>query len=613
MGPRLSQIWSRILYRSGERRSLRDIAAIGRQAVRLYGWQGAFDRLRHYGEVPDPNASYASWCERHTPDAAVLEAMAADASRFAFQPLISVVIPVWNTEPRWLEAAVESVRRQVYTRWEVCIADDASDLPATIDALRRLQNDPRIKITRLDRNSGISAASNAALTTASGEFIALLDHDDELTPDALFRMVRLVNDNLDADLIYSDEDKLDLQGRRCDPFFKPDWSPELLHSYMYTCHLTMLRKAIVDRVGGFRVGYEGAQDYDLTLRVARETTRIHHVPHILYHWRKVPGSAAAVVDAKPWALDKARKALEDDVAARGFDAVVAKGAAPGLFRVKFNIEDRPLVTIVVPTDDRSRSLGGRSVPLLPNCLRSIVEKTGYTNYEILVVDNGTMSPATEDFLRSVPHRRVTYRSEGAFNFAKKLNFAVRHANGSQLLLLNDDVEVVDREWLTALLEHSQRPEIGAVGAKLLFPDGRLQHAGLLIGVCGIAAHAFHTQPGESPGYGNSALVVRNYSAVTGACMMTRRDVFEKVGGFNERLPIDFNDVDYCMRVGAAGLRVVYTPYAQLVHLEAGTIDRSTQDAREADEMRRTWGQALERDPYYNPNLTTRYPDFRLGD
>jgi GT2 family glycosyltransferase len=613
MAAYLSQIWSRIRYRLGEPRTLREIATIGRQAVRLYGWQGAFNRLRQYGEIPDSNASYASWCERHTPNESAFAAMAAEAGRLAHQPLISVIMPVWNTDSRWLDAAVESVRRQVYTRWELCIADDASDVPATLDSLRGLDGDPRIRITRLDRNSGISAASNAALSTATGDFIILLDHDDELTPDALFRMVSLLNEDRAADLIYSDEDKLDLEGRRCDPFFKPDWSPELLLSYMYTCHATMIRRAVVQRAGGFRIGYEGAQDYDLTLRVARETSRIRHVPHILYHWRKVPGSAAAEVNAKPWALEKARKALEDDVAARTLDATVLPGDAPGLFRVKFHVRNRPLVTIVVPTDDRSRNVAGRMVQLLPNCLRSIVDKTDYANYEILVVDNGVMSSSTESFLAKVPHRRVTYTADGPFNFARKLNFSVRHANGSQLVILNDDVEVSVPEWLAAMLEHSQRPEIGAVGAKLFFPDGRLQHVGLLIGVCGVAAHAFHTQPGQSAGYGNSAIVVRNYSAVTGACMMTRRQVFEKVGGFNERLLVDFNDVDYCLRVRQGGFRVVYTPYAQLVHFEAGTIGRTTQSPAELAEMRRLWGPTLLRDPYYNPNLTTEYADYRLGD
>jgi GT2 family glycosyltransferase len=593
------------------RRSLSELTRATRTQLRQAGIRGAFRKI---GQLRDANESaklYRQWVHRHTLTADQLAQMAKDAAALPYQPLISIITPVYNTDPVLLRACIDSVRRQAYPHWELCLADDASDSAETAAVLREYGDDSRIKITRLAVNSHISIASNAALALAGGEFVAMLDHDDELPADALFEVARFLGDHRDADVIYTDEDKLDVNGQRCDPFFKPDWSPELFVSYMYTCHLMVYRRSLVNAIGAFRAGFEGAQDYDLGLRASEHTTRIHHVPKVLYHWRKIPGSAAAEVEAKPYALINARRALEDHVARRALPAEVVPGEAPGLFRVKHRITDQPLVSLLVLTDDRTRELNGRRVRLLPNALSSVVQKTAYQNYEIVVVDNGNLSEESRAFLATVPHRRVSYAYKGAFNFAHKLNFSVPHAHGSQLVFFNDDLEVIASEWLTAMLEYSQQPEIGAVGAKLFFPDGRLQHIGALLGVCGVTAHAFHMHPGWSTGYAGSAIVPRNYSAVSAACMMTRREVFEGVGGWNERLAIDFNDVDYCLRVGRAGYRVVYTPYAQLFHLESGSHGPRTQNPRELEEMRRTWSAVLERDPYYNPNLTRDFPDYRL--
>jgi GT2 family glycosyltransferase len=593
------------------RRSPAELMRATRAQLRQSGIRGAFRKVGQLRDGDEAAKLYRLWVARHTLSAEQLAQMAIDAEGLAYQPLISVITPVYNTDPGLLRACIESVRRQAYPNWELCLADDASDSAETAAVLREYGNDPRIKITRLAVNAHISAASNAALAMAGGEFVAMLDHDDELPADALFEVARYLGDHLDADVIYTDEDKLDMAGQRCEPFFKPDWSPELFVSYMYTCHLMVYRRSLVNDIGAFRLGFEGAQDYDLGLRASEHTTRIHHVPKVLYHWRKIPGSAAAVVDAKPYALQNARRALEDHIARRGQAAEVVPGEAPGLFRVKHRITGQPLVSLLVLTDDRTRDLQGRRVRLLPNALASVVQKTAYANYEIVVVDNGNLSEESRAFLETVPHRRVSYAYEGAFNFAHKLNFSVPHARGSQLVFFNDDLEVISSEWLTAMLEYSQQPEIGAVGAKLFFPDGRLQHIGAVLGVCGVTAHAFHMHPGWSTGYAGSAIVPRNYSAVSAACMMTRREVFEAVGGWNERLAIDFNDVDYCLRVRQAGHRVVYTPYAQLFHLESGSHGPRTQNPRELEEMRRTWSAVLARDPYYNPNLTRDFPDYRL--
>jgi len=582
-------------------------------ALRTYGMGGVYRRIRSAGGPPTNQQRYSEWIARNTRGASGLAALAGEIATWPLQPRISIITPVYNTDPVWLRACIESVRRQVYPHWELCLADDASTAVGTREVLREYEVDPRIRVCWLPQNVHISRASNAALEQATGEYVALLDHDDELAPDALAEMTRAINASPDADVLYSDEDKLDPGGVRCDPFMKPDWSPEHFLSSMYTCHFTVVRRSLVDDVQGFREGFEGAQDYDLWLRLSERTGRIVHVPRVLYHWRKIPGSAAASPIAKPYAVEAARRALEEHVARRGIDATVEPGIAVGLWRVRRRIQGEPRVTVVVPTDGRSAEMRGGRVDLLVNCLQSVVARTTYAHYDILVVDNGTLSPEALAFLQDVPHRRVTYSYEPPFNFSHKLNFSARHAAGDHLVILNDDIEVIDGEWMTALLEFSQDPEIGAVGGKLLYPDGRLQHIGVVTGVCGIAAHVFHQADGQSTGYAGSAMTIRNYTAVTGACMMTRRQVFEEVGGFNERLRVDFNDVDYCLKVRRAGYRIVYTPYARLYHHESGSFGERRQRAEEIDEMRAAWGSTLTSDPYYNVNLTADFPDCRLRD
>ena len=557
------------------RRRVPEITRLALGAIRRDGLRKTIGRLRT-ADGADPRVSYAEWAAKHALTADGRERLRAEVAALSHQPLISVITPVYNTRAKWLRAAVESVRQQVYGRWELILADDAStsaETRRTLDEYRTI--DPRIKIVQLATNSHISAASNAALEAATGEFIALLDHDDELPADALAEVARYIDAHPDVDFIYTDEDKLDLGGARCDPYFKPDWSPEHFLNFMYTNHLMVLRRALVERVGRFRLGFEGSQDYDLALRVVSVSDRVGHIPKVLYHWRRVPGSAAAEASAKPWALAAGRRALVEHVGRIGLDAEVLDGAGPGLVHVKRRIHGQPLISIVVTTDDRQRMVDGRSIALLPTAIRSIRQKTLYPNYEIVIVDNGRLSDATRDFLKTVPHRRVSYTIEGDFNFAHKLNFSVRHATGEHLVLLNDDVEIISSNWLNAMLEYSQDPAIGAVGAKLYFGDGRLQHAGIVLGVSGLAAHVFHQAPGHHPGYAGSTIGPRNYSAVTAACLMTRRGVWDEVGGFNEQLAIDFNDVDYCLKVRRAGYRVVFTPYAELFHYESTSHGQRT--------------------------------------
>jgi glycosyltransferase involved in cell wall biosynthesis len=390
---------------------------------------------------------------------------------------------------------------------------------------------------------------------------------------------------------------------------------------MYTCHFMVARRDLVAAVGGFRAGYEGAQDYDLVLRMldrlGEPTTAIHHIPRILYHWRKLPESTASAGAAKPWAIDAGRRALDDYVRRHDLDAEVQPGGATGLYRIRRAIRGRPLVSIVIPTSGKPTRRDGRTLDMLAQAIRSIVQGTSYDNYELIIVLSGVpggdhrLAESSLRALEGTRHQIVPCERVGLFNFAASINAGAGAARGDHLLLLNDDIEVIMPEWLSAMLELSQEAAIGAVGPKLLYPDGRLQHIGIVLGVAGVAAHPFHQHPGVSPGYAGSAMIVRNYSAVTGACLMTRRELFETIGRFDERFPSDFNDIDYCLRLRQAGYRIVYTPWAQLYHHESASFGIRRQDYAALAEMRRRWGALIDNDPFYNPNLTRDFPDYRL--
>lgn len=541
-------------------------------------------------------------------------------ARMTETPVISIVMPVYNVESRWLNAAVDSVRNQFYPHWQLCIADDGSTLPATRETLDAIEaiGDDRIVITRLDANQGIAGASNAALGLATGDYVGLLDHDDELTRDALLEMVRQILQKR-PDMLYSDEDKLDEQGRHIDPHFKPDFSPDYLLSNNYVCHFSVLKRSLVERIGGFRNGFDGAQDFDLVLRAAETATNIVHVPQVLYHWRRVPGSTAVTSAAKPESSVAGRRALIDAMKRRGEPASVEPGPFPNTFRVRRSIIDTPLVSILIPFRDKPA--------LLVSCVTSILERTDYRNYEIIGIDNGSVDAETKSARAALEKRdsRVRFLDfDAPFNYSAINNFAASQSNGEHLLMLNNDTEVISAEWLRAMLEHSQRPEVGVVGAQLLYPDRSLQHAGVIIGLGGVAGHSHLMLPSGHPGYFSRPRLIQNLSAVTFACAMTRRDVFEQLGGLNDKeLTVAFNDIDYCLRAREAGYLVVYTPYASLFHRESKTrgLDVSPQKrarfSAEIDYMQsRHAGVFKHGDPYYNPHLSLLenfQPDFRYAD
>jgi GT2 family glycosyltransferase len=608
-------IWGQPMI--AERRPLGEMAGRQIEIVRSLGWRTAAGRIVRVlrGAPPHPFVMYDAWFREQARLAREGRDVAADLARLSYRPRISVLTPVYNTPPDLLRRMVDSVREQWYPDWQLCLADDASTKPETRAALDAIDGtDPRIHVVRQPQNGGISAATNAALAVADGEFVALLDHDDEITPDALLEVVELLNRHPDADVVYSDEDKLDFDGTHVEPFFKPDWAPEYLNSTMFLGHLVVYRRSLIEEAGRFRSAFDGSQDYDVALRVAERTNRIHHVPRVLYHWRKIQGSAAATTEAKPWGLQAARRALVDHASRLPMRATIEDQPGDGFWRMRFEIVGTPKVSVLVPSDGRVRDMpsGRRDMPLA--CLRSIVERTEYENYEIVFADNGRISDELARFIANEPHvRRVVYEAKGPFNFAAKLNFIARHATGDHLLLLNDDTEVIAGEWMRAMLEFSQQREIGAVGAKLLFPDGRLQHTGVVVGIGGGACHVLSGAPGDTPGYYGGSWIVRNYSAVTGACCMTRREIFESLGGFDERFATDFNDVDYCLRVREAGYRIVVTPFATLYHFEGATFGSREHvvNPQEVRLMSERWAGVIAHDPYYNPNLTRTALDYSL--
>ncbi len=584
------------------RRRYADLALGAVRYAGIYG-VGAFSRRlsrlgRHQGIT---TKDYQRWIGLKEPRAEDFAAMHDSAAGFAYRPLISIITPVYNTKPEELRARIESVRNQVYDNWELCLYDDASKRPATRDLLREYAAlDARIKVKFAGENRGIALASNEALALATGEFIALLDHDDELAPHALFEVVRVLQDQQDDDIFYSDEDKLDRHGMRCEPFFKPDWSPELLQSFMYTCHFSVFRKSLMDELGGFRKGFEGSQDYDLMLRATEHTRRVAHIPKVLYHWRKSAESAAGSAMAKPYATASAKRALSESLKRRGVVGEVRDGHWPTFYRVRYAVNPER-VSIIIPTRDNMK--------VLRKCIESIERKTKYPDYEIIVVDNNSSAPDALAYLASLRHKVVPVPEP--FNYSRINNVAARHATGRYLLLLNNDTEVISPDWISALVEFGQQDEVGIVGAKLLYPNRTIQHAGVTLGICGgVAGHSLLQLPADSSYYFGFAGAVRNCSAVTAACMLVRRDVFDKVGGLDEGIPVAFNDVDFCLRVLREGYRIVYQPYALLYHHESKTRGYGI-DPVDIERMQQRWGTSLLEDRYYNPNLTLDSTDYTL--
>lgn len=583
--------------------------------------EAVWERYNHLFSQQDHTAmAYADWIQeveaRHIPDH---QTQLTQAAEWQYTPSVSVILPTWNTPPELLRECIESVLAQGYPHWELCIADDASTRPETRSILTEYERrDSRIRVTWRPDNGHISAASNSALELARGEFIALLDHDDRLAPHALWTIVEALQKRPQAQLVYSDEDKINPEGQRCDPHLKPDWMPDLLRSQNYISHLGVYRRSLVLAAGGFRCGLEGSQDHDLVLRCVEHIENpldIVHVPHVLYHWRMAEGSTAQSHDAKNYASVAGQRAVQDHFD-RCHPGVRVETVAPGIYRPIWPCPAKPpKVSLIIPTRDRH--------DLVRTCVESILQLTTYRDFEVLVVDNQSSCPITLAYLDKLAgdqaERVRVLRWDRPFNYSAINNFAADQASGEILGLVNNDIEVISPHWLDEMVSHAVRPDIGCVGAKLYYPDDTLQHGGVVLGVGGVANHLMRGLPRQSPGYFGRLWTVWNPSAVTAATLLLRRDVWSSVGGLDaDSLPVAFNDVDLCLKVGALGLRNLWTPHAELFHHESvsrgadTTPEKRARFLGEVETMRTRWGNLLDHDPAYHPALTRVREDCSLA-
>jgi GT2 family glycosyltransferase len=607
LGLTLSEAFAHHVYTNSKKRSTA-AAFIRRLFLRLDPRRGStradiYNGLSFRSEAGEPpryrfEKSAQPYCYLPPRRPADLEARLA---ALRTRPRFSILTPVYNVERRFLEAAVASVTAQWYPDWELILIDDAGTDPGTRAGLEAI-SDPRITVGRNPENRGIAGTTNAALARAQGDYVVFLDHDDELTPDCLYELA-LAIDRTGADFLYSDEDKIDAEGLFSLPFFKPDWSPDALMSIMYTCHVTCLRRSLMEACGGIRLGYEGAQDYDLALRVTERAQRIVHIPKVLYHWRTLPASIASDMAAKPYAQDSVRRLKEDALRRRGLPGAVEPVAGmPGQFRVAYAPLGQPTVSIIIPTKNNH--------VLLSRCIESILKTSSYNAVEIIVIDNGSTDAAT---LKAFDRLRVLDRVKllsdpRPFNYSALNNLGAREATGDILLFLNDDTEVITPDWLERLIGYAQRDHVGAVGAKLLFPDGSIQHCGIVNLLDG-PGHAFYRVGGEKIADFGRNVLEYDWIAVTGACLAIERRKFEAVGGFNEALPVAYNDVDFCFRLVDAGYFNVVCQAVSLTHHESASRgeDRASREKRERLERDRRRLYALHprylaHDPFHSRNL-----------
>ncbi len=553
---------------------------------------------------PFNTTDYNDWLKKHE--------KFEEKKELKYKPLISIVIPVYNIGKKYLSACIDSILEQTYDNYEICLVDDCSSKKETKDTLKEYEKkDKRIKVKYRKKNGHISRATNDAIEMATGEFIALMDNDDTLSPHALYEMVKVLNDDKKIDMIYSDEDKLDLNGRRCDPNFKSDFAPDSLLSSNYICHFTMLRKSIIDEIKGFRVGYEGAQDYDLFLRFTEKTDKIYHIPKILYHWRMVEGSTSMVIDNKNYALECGKKALEDALKRRKIKGKVKISKDCPYYYIEYDVVKDPKVSIIIPTKDLADTTR--------TCLESVYEKTTYKNYEVIVVNNNSEKKETFKLFDEYKKKHDNFKVIDAnfeFNYSKINNLAVSKTKSDYIVLLNNDIEVITPNWLEIMLGYASQDHIGAVGAKLLYPDDTVQHGGVVLGLGGVASHTYVGVDRDSIVWGGRLSVPYNYSAVTAACLMVSRKKYDEVKGLDEELQVAYNDIDFNIRLLKKGYYNVFVPMAELYHYESKSRGRDTTKEKykrfkyEVNIMTDKWKKELLRDRFYNPNFSLRR-DFML--
>ncbi len=528
-----------------------------------------------------------------------------EVKKLDYNPKISIIVPVYNAPINYLEECIDSVIDQNYENWELCIADDKSTDPEVKKTLEKYKKkDKRIKVVYRKENGNISKATNSAFDIATGEYIALLDNDDVLTKDALYEVAKVINKDKTTDFIYTDEDKLNPEGRRCDPYFKADFSPDTLLSNNYICHLTVFKKSLLDEVGGERSEYDGAQDYDLFLRLTEKAKKIVHIPRILYHWRIIPGSTSENISAKPKAVDAGKRAIEAALKRRKIKGTVDSSNNDGTYIVSYEIKNNPKISIIIPTRDYADTL--------ETCLKSIYKKSTYKNYEIIIIDNNSQEQETFDLFEKYKKAHKNFkvlRLECEFNYSYINNEAVKQATGDYILLLNNDTEVITEDWLEKMVMYASRPHIGAVGAKLLYPDNTIQHGGMIIGINGVASHAYINMPRTYGGQFGRLKAPFNYGGVTAACLMVEKKKYNEVSGLEEELKVNFNDVDFNMKLTKKGYYNVFLPQVELYHYESKSrgLDISKEKRQrtqnETAYMLNKWGKELTQDKFYNINYS----------
>lgn len=573
--------------------------------------KGFLSRL--FGKESVAEGGYEAWLARHKVDKRTLRRQKHAA--FAQKPLISIVIPLYCTPLPYLKELLESVRRQSYENWQLCLADGSPDDKAKEFIEKHYGREKRIVYRKLEENGGISVNTNEAVALAAGEYLMLCDHDDTLEPDALYEIVKAINDT-GADVLYTDEDKVSMDGRHYfDPNFKPDFNLFRLRENNYICHIFVVKKSLTDETGLLRSEFDGAQDFDFILRCCEKAQKITHIPKVLYHWRCHMDSTAADPSSKAYAYEAGRKAVREHYQRLGIDAKVEMTERPGWYRSHVKVQGNPLISVIIPNKDHTDDL--------ELCLFSMTRKSTYRNYEILIVENNSEKEETFEYYRKLPDRYPKARVltwEKEFNYSAINNFAAKEAKGGYLLFLNNDVEILTPDWMEEMLQNCQQENVAAVGAKLYYPDDTIQHAGVVLGLGGIAGHIMCRASKEDPGYFGRMISVQEISAVTAACMMVKKSDFDAVGGLDETFQVAFNDIDLCMKFRAAGKKIIFTPYAELYHYESksrgleDTPEKQFRFDKEVKRFQEKWAQQLEMgDPYYSPNLSVTEGDCSLRE
>ena len=573
-------------------------------------------KSKHKLQGIDNDYDYGEWYELTKPTEEELERQRAES--FDYSPRLSIVIPAYKTPERYLREMLQSIEAQTYKNWEVCVADGSPRGENSERLLRRFaERDQRFKYVILGENKGIAGNTNAAMEMATGDFIVLADHDDTLPPHALYECVKAINSDPEYDVLYSDEDKLDMDGKALfDPHFKPDFNPDLLTSVNYICHLFVVNRELVEAVGGFRQEFDGAQDYDFIFRCTEAARKNCHIPKVLYHWRCHQNSTASNPESKMYAFEAGTRAIQAHFDRMGIGVEsIEKGVDFGIYHTRFVLKGQPLVSVVIPNKDHTQDLD--------TCIRSLIERGTYPNLEFIVVENNSTDQGTfvyyDKIQKEFPNVQVV-RWEKGFNFSAINNFGVQFAKGEYLLFLNNDTEIIEPDVIQEMLGYCQREDVGIVGARLLYQDDTIQHAGVVVGFGGIAGHTFIGLHKAENSYFHRAMCAQDYSAVTAACLMTKRTLFDQVGGFTEELAVAFNDIDFCMKIRSLNKLVVYNPYALLYHYESksrgleDTPEKVARFNREIAIFARRWPDILKNgDPFYNPNLTLRKSNFALRD